>query len=112
MSLLPLHALVRLAAPRPASWTGVSCWGCAGALRAWVEHTNETKSALDKLAACQQQQLTTIVAPAPSPQARFIKLCKETRLVVAGQLSTTDADLIFASVKDRAARRISFEQVS
>lgn len=42
-------------------------------------------------------------------QARFIKLCRATGLV-GRQLPSTEADLIFASVKDRSGRRISFEQ--
>jgi hypothetical protein len=46
----------------------------------------------------------------PTMQARFVKLCKETGLVGRG-LSTTDADLVFATCKDRSARRINFEQV-
>ena len=47
--------------------------------------------------------------PAP-PQARIIKLCKESGLV-GRQLATTDCDLIFAKAKERSARKITFEQV-
>lgn len=40
---------------------------------------------------------------------QFAKLCKDTKLV-GGGFNTTDVDLIFAKVKDRAARKITFEQ--
>lgn len=42
--------------------------------------------------------------------ARFSKLCKDTGLV-GSSLSTTDVDLIFARVKERGERRITFDQV-
>ncbi|KAI3431389.1 hypothetical protein D9Q98_004443 [Chlorella vulgaris] len=48
-------------------------------------------------------------APSGLDGARFIKLCRATGLV-GRQLPSTEADLIFASVKDRSGRRISFEQ--
>ena len=52
--------------------------------------------------------------PASSPpllQAKFIKLVRESELLVEGQLSATDCDIIFAKCKQRSARRISCEQV-
>ncbi|KAI7843588.1 hypothetical protein COHA_002830 [Chlorella ohadii] len=41
--------------------------------------------------------------------ARWIKLCKETKLIGRG-LTPTDCDLMFAKVKERSARKITFEQ--
>lgn len=53
-----------------------------------------------------------LMPPHSGPQARFSKLCKESGLVGRRWgLSTTDADLAFAGCKERAARKISFEQV-
>ena len=40
---------------------------------------------------------------------QFAKLCKDTKLI-GGGFTTTDVDLIFAKVKDKGARKISFEQ--
>lgn len=53
----------------------------------------------------------SLTPPRPTyhPQARFIKLCKESGLV-GRQLTTTDCDLIFAKAKERAARKVTFEQ--
>ena len=39
----------------------------------------------------------------------FAKLAKDTKLLDK-KLTTTDVDMTFAKVKDRTARRISFEQ--
>lgn len=39
----------------------------------------------------------------------FAKLAKDTKLIDK-KLTTTDVDLIFAKVKDKAARRITFKQ--
>ncbi|KAL4440442.1 hypothetical protein ABPG75_003443 [Micractinium tetrahymenae] len=49
------------------------------------------------------------VPPTELDGARFIKLCKESGLV-GRQLSATDCDLIFAKAKERAARKVTFEQ--
>lgn len=37
----------------------------------------------------------------------FAKLCKDTK-VVSKECTTTDVDLTFASVKDKAARKITY----
>lgn len=41
--------------------------------------------------------------------ARFLKLCRDCQLTDK-QLSTTDVDLVFAKVKSKGQRRISFKQ--
>ena len=40
----------------------------------------------------------------------FAKLAKDLRLINSKYLSPTDVDLIFAKIKDKAARRISFTE--
>lgn len=42
--------------------------------------------------------------------AHWLKLCRDTKLVGPGRLTTTDADLIFAKVRDRGHQRVSFPQ--
>ena len=62
---------------------------------------------------CHHSHLATLTPSASPPllQAKFIKLVRESELLVEGQLTSTDADIIFAKCKQRSARRISFEQV-